>query len=181
MENNVEKNFKEFWNQENLDKEFEKIQREVGKVLEMNFNNPTFFKNLKETQEVNPNFIQNLSKEECSCGSNNLYSDCCMYDEDYDKSKFPPLLQEKFMKEFIGFKPRVYSKHELKRSGIKHINRYELSVLDVMGIISDKILFQPSKHTPFLYKCYLVLWKWLVEQNNPYLLLQVKMIQPRLF
>ena len=97
---------------------------------------------MSETREENPLSIQQMMNDDCGCGCGNKYISCCLYEETYDKSLFPKILQDEMSEKILGFKPRVYSDKEMERSGIKHINKYELSVLDVMGNILN--LFSSS-------------------------------------
>jgi hypothetical protein len=164
-----------------IESKLKTIEDKVGEVIIKHGSDKDFFKKLSETREENPLSIQQMMNDDCGCGCGNKYISCCLYEETYDKSLFPKILQDEMSEKILGFKPRVYSDKEMERSGIKHINKYELSVLDVMGNILNLFSSSSEKIQMKLLILNICLWEWLIEQDNPYNLLQMNLLKPNFY
>ena len=158
-----------------------KIEKQIKEVLSKHNPVDDFSKKMSETREENPLSIQQMMNDDCGCGCGNKYISCCLYEETYDKSLFPKILQDEMSEKILGFKPRVYSDKEMERSGIKHINKYELSVLDVMGNILNLFSSSSEKIQMKLLILNICLWEWLIEQDNPYNLLQMNLLKTKFY
>jgi hypothetical protein len=158
-----------------------KIEKQIKEVLSKHKIDNDFSKKMSETREENPLSIQQMMNDDCGCGCGNKYISCCLYEETYDKSLFPKSLQDERVERLLGFKPRVYSDKEMERSGIKHINKYELSVLDVMGNILNLFSSSSEKTQYQLFGLNIGLWGWLIKQDNPYNLFQIPLLKPTFY
>ncbi|MDA9354261.1 hypothetical protein N9R07_03355 [Flavobacteriaceae bacterium] len=152
-----------------IESKLKTIEDKVGEVLIKHGSDKDFIKKLSETRETNPQSITQM------------LIDDCLYEETYDKSLFPKILQDEMSEKILGFKPRVYSDKEMERSGIKHINKYELSVLDVMGNILNLFSSSSEKIQMKLLILNICLWEWLIEQDNPYNLLQMNLLKTKFY
>jgi hypothetical protein len=152
-----------------IESKLKTIEDKVGEVIIKHGSDKDFIKKLSETRETNPQSIIQMMNDDC------------LYEETYDKSLFPKILQDEMSEKILGFKPRVYSDKEMERSGIKHINKYELSVLDVMGNILNLFSSSSEKIQMKLLILNICLWEWLIEQDNPYNLLQMNLLKPNFY